>query len=112
MKLNFANFSPSFLISNIFSVFLDASDSCIKLVFTINNNLEFDREWTIRSIHLDDRSIYKAPDNCLQYFTGATGSIESFNFNSGNGKHLADQDYTICIRSELGSCNVCISAET
>ena len=43
-----------------------------------------------------------APDNCLQYFMTATGTIMSFNFLFAATpvvQHLAYQDYTICIRS-------------
>lgn len=43
-----------------------------------------------------------APDNCLQYFMTATGTIMSFNFLFAATplvQHLAYQDYTICIRA-------------
>ena len=30
---------------------------------------------------------------------------------TGNGKHLAEQDYAICIRSEKGFCSICMSAD-
>lgn len=81
----------------------------------------------------------KAPDNCLQWYTGKTGTIESFNFKSGillcfflfaggitffwfkllnfainigNGKQLSGQDYSICIRAEKGYCSLCFSANS
>ena len=37
-----------------------------------------------------------APDGCVQYFTGTTGTLNTFN-NGGSATHLANQDYTICI---------------
>ena len=37
-----------------------------------------------------------APDCCLQWYTDATGTIQSFNYQGGY--HLANQDYAICIR--------------
>ena len=49
---------------------------------------------------------YTPPDNCLQYFTGITGSIQSFNYNGAAGPHLADQDQRICIRPERGYCEI------
>ncbi len=40
-----------------------------------------------------------APDGCVQYFFGeAMGNVRSFNYNGGNGIHLADQEQSICVR--------------
>ncbi|TRY81100.1 hypothetical protein TCAL_13875 [Tigriopus californicus] len=41
---------------------------------------------------------------CLQYHTGLTGRFTSFNFAPTNDNHLANQDYSICIRQEAGFC--------
>ena len=38
-----------------------------------------------------------APEGCVQWFTGTSGTLSSFN-NGGTSTHLASQDYTICIR--------------
>ena len=49
-----------------------------------------------------------APTGCTQYFFGATSnSVQSYNYNSGNGQHLANQDQQICVRRERGSCRIC-----
>merc|ERR1712179_827279 len=37
--------------------------------------------------------------------------IRSFNWNGGNGRHLANQDYNICIRRESGIGRVCYSQD-
>ena len=39
---------------------------------------------------------------CLQYAFGTTGTgtIQSYNFNAGNGIHLANQNVMHCIRRE------------
>ncbi len=40
-----------------------------------------------------------APDGCTQYYFGMNpGTVESYNYNNGNGNHLANQQQTICIR--------------
>ena len=40
-----------------------------------------------------------APQGCTQYYFGPdTDTVRSFNYNNGNGKHLANQDQQICIR--------------
>lgn len=41
----------------------------------------------------------RAPAGCLQYFQGLTGTVQTMNF-AINGRHLANQDYVICIRQE------------
>lgn len=47
----------------------------------------------------------RAPIGCLQYHQGSKGTIETMNF-ADNGRHLADQDYNICIRQEEGMCSI------
>ena len=44
---------------------------------------------------------FRPPPGCLQYLFGSEGTLQTFNFASGNG-HLLDQDYSICIRQETG----------
>ncbi len=52
-----------------------------------------------------------APQGCSQYFFGSTsGTVQTFNFNSGNGVHLASQDQSICFRRERATCRICYSA--
>ena len=54
-----------------------------------------------------------APEGCLQYFTGVSGNVSSFNFktadNTNNAEypnHIADLNYNICLRRESGCCAV------
>ena len=55
------------------------------------------------------------PTGCLQYYTTNTGTITSFNFggavqSSGGAlgnPHLANQDYTVCIRNNADKCLIC-----
>ena len=50
----------------------------------------------------------KAPPSCLQYHFGATtGTIRSFNWNDGNGVHLANQNQLICFRREAKMSKIC-----
>lgn len=39
-----------------------------------------------------------APAGCLQYFPEAAGTVESFNFNNGNGVYMGNMKYSICFR--------------
>ena len=49
-----------------------------------------------------NRMIFSAPDGCLQWYTSATGTISSFDYQFAATpvvQHIANQDYTICIRT-------------
>ena len=52
---------------------------------------------------MECESPFKAPADCLQYHTGPTGTFSSFNY--GNVM-ITSTFYTICIRQELGNCNI------
>ena len=42
-----------------------------------------------------------APSGCTQYYFGSTtASVETYNFNGGNGQHLANQRQQICVRCD------------
>merc|ERR1719148_658090 len=62
------------------------------------------RTWKILVRTIECDSPAKAPGGCLQYFTGASGNILSF--NSGDaGSLLDDLLYNVCIRREAGFCS-------
>merc|ERR1711894_47287 len=64
------------------------------------------RSWEIKVTQLECGSPMRPPDGCLQWHTGSAGQLTTFNF-AGNALHLANQDYNICIRQEMGmSCTV------
>ncbi len=55
------------------------------------------------------------PPGCLQYFTGSSGVISSFNFPrdlTRTATHLSNQFYTVCLRREEGMCSVCYTPAT
>ncbi len=40
-----------------------------------------------------------APQGCTQYFFDSTfNNVQSYNYDNGNGVHLANQDQHICVR--------------
>jgi len=47
---------------------------------------------------------YRAPTDCVQYFTGTAGSVKSYNY--AGGQILAGQRYNNCIRTEKGYCAI------
>jgi len=64
------------------------------------------RTWEIKVTQLECGNPMTPPDGCLQYHTGTAGQLTTFNY-AGNALHLANQDYNICIRQEMGmTCTV------
>jgi len=64
------------------------------------------RSWEIKVTQLECGNAMTPPDGCLQWHTGSAGQLTTFNF-AGNALHLADQNYNICIRQEMGmTCTV------
>jgi len=62
------------------------------------------RTWKILVRTIECDSPAKAPGGCLQYFTGTSGNVKSF--NSGDaGALLDDLLYNVCIRREAGMCS-------
>uniref|UniRef100_A0A1B0G9K9 CUB domain-containing protein n=1 Tax=Glossina morsitans morsitans TaxID=37546 RepID=A0A1B0G9K9_GLOMM len=61
------------------------------------------RLWDIRIAQISFSQ--RAPAGCLQYFTGNEGVLQTFNF-ADNGRHLANQNYRICIRQETDMCSI------
>jgi len=60
--------------------------------------------WRIKVSQIECTSNARAPTDCVQYFTGISGEVKSFNFDGGI--QLRDIQYTICIRRETGSCGI------
>ena len=52
------------------------------------------------------KNLYLAPDGCLQYFQGVTGTLMTFNYMDAAGLQLSNTDYTQCIRSERNFCGI------
>ncbi|XP_066147836.1 uncharacterized protein [Euwallacea fornicatus] len=72
----------------------------------ITTEESFPRTWKIRVTQILCSSLLKADEGCLQYFTGVTGQIKSFNFDLTSGRQLSNQDYTICVRAERNFCGI------
>ena len=65
------------------------------------------RTWEIKTTQIPCGASYAPPDGCFQYHTGLTGRITTFNFlETTTPQHLASQDYSICVRPEMGYCCV------
>jgi len=67
-----------------------------------------DRSWQILVRRIECSSEDLPPAGCLQYFTGLSGQITSFNgARTGNAQMmLQNQNYRICIKKAPGMCGV------
>jgi len=98
------------------------------------HEVDFERRWKVMVTQIPcdcaDSSLpdTEAPTGCLQYHTGISGQVSSFNFHGTirnyepcwNGTepmcgeniwtgHLNNQDYSVCIKTEPGYCGVAYS---
>ncbi|KAK2712320.1 uncharacterized protein LOC136025094 [Artemia franciscana] len=68
-------------------------------------------DYTNAGLLTDKGAQLQAPPGCLQYYTGFSGRIKSFNFNFDtlsptSSRQLSNQQYTICVRQESGYCGI------
>ena len=78
---------------------INARSDCNTLSFTWSSSAS-PRSWRIQVQQMSCGSAWRPPADCLQWLTGASGVIQSFNFAGGRGTHLASHDYNVCIRTE------------
>ena len=86
---------------------LEASPSCNSLVFQWSTGTP---SFNIQVSQIECDVSWKPRSGCSQWFTGVTGTLQSYNFAGGH--HLANQDYSICIRAEVGYCSIEYTADT
>lgn len=90
-------------------MYLDAgagSSDQATLVATLTGNQS--PMWKIKVSMIECGSLSVPPNGCMQYHTGLTGTIRSFNFNAPSSayNHLQGQNYRACIRQEEGYCKI------
>lgn len=82
--------------------------SQVKLRF-ISSSGAADRLFKIRVTQLGQDHPIRAPAGCLQYFTGRSGSVSSFNFEHNKNvgiKTIKGLNYGVCFRKEDGFCSL------
>merc|ERR1712088_86577 len=71
------------------------------------------RNYRIHAIQYDRLNEMGGPAGCLQFFTGAMGTVNSFNWATATtSTHLANQDYDVCVRRLTDRCSICWSPIT
>jgi len=85
---------------------VDAADNCNQLTFSWTSTAS--QSWNIQVMQIPCTAEWRPPEGCLQYFTGTSGTIQSYNY--AGGYHLASQKYSSCVRTEQGYCSIAYSA--
>jgi len=96
-------------------MYVDASDSCTTLQYLRSASAASGStaaDFSIKITQVECTSKTKSPIGCTQYHTASSGTINSYNYQSGSGTgtHLGNQNYAICVRPDRGACAICYSA--
>merc|ERR1711923_493999 len=92
-------------------VYVDVNTAGGAMAATINinnDNTAFNRVWKILVQRIACDSPDLPPAGCLQFFTGLSGSITSFNGARMGNAHqmIQNQQYRVCIKRGAGMCGV------
>lgn len=90
-----------------YHMYLEAADNCNTLEFTWTSTTT--KNFKIHIMQIPCDAEWKAPAGCLQYFTGSTGTVYSYNYQAKTS-HIANQNYLNCIRTEEGYCSISYSS--
>merc|ERR1719225_2555777 len=85
--------------------------SCVTALFTFGGGT-VNRRYTIHVTQYESTNEMGGPPGCLQFFTGATGLVQTFNWQTTTTSvHLASQSYDVCVRKMIGACVICWAPE-
>merc|ERR550532_3047975 len=85
--------------------------SCVTALFTFGGGT-VNRRYTIHVTQYESTNEMGGPPGCLQFFTGATGMVQTFNWQTATTSvHLASQSYDVCVRKMIGMCVICWAPE-
>jgi len=97
-------------------MYLDTDgNDCVMAVFAYGGDSS-SRQYEIHVTQYDRKNDMGGPTGCLQYYTTNKGTLKSFRFKTDvaatniGSQHLANQDYSICIRQNADKCAICYSA--
>jgi len=83
----------------------------VKLTITLTSLA--DQKWNILVRQFDSsQTEYLAPRGCLQYYRQDIGTLETFNYNGGNGELLNDHMYTMCIAQNDDYCDIALQSSS
>jgi len=90
-------------------IYLSVKDSNL-VTITITLTSIAQQKWRVLLRQYDSsQTDILAPRGCLQYYREISGTLQSFNYNSGNGELLNDHMYSMCIAQNDLYCDVGIT---
>jgi len=94
-------------------MYIDSGTAATAATLTFTTATANTGTWRVKVSQIACSSENKAPAGCLQYYTGVTGTIKSFNWVDGSGAcastggcMIQTQDYVACARKENGMCSI------
>merc|ERR1712176_1173998 len=88
---------------HMYAEFGASSTDSITMTLTYGSSgLTTAKTFNILTRQISCTATYKAPTDCTQYFTGISGSVQSYSY----GQLLKSMYYTNCIRTEKGYCAI------
>jgi len=88
---------------HMYTEFGTTSTDTITLTITYGSTTTA-KTWNLLLRQISCDATWKAPTDCVQYFTGTSGTIQSYNF--AGAQLLQGMYYTNCIRTEAGYCAI------
>ncbi|XP_077493158.1 uncharacterized protein LOC144104174 [Amblyomma americanum] len=95
-------------------LYIDVDMSPGPVTLYVESNGTRNSRWNIKISQIKCDSPTRAPSNCLQYYTGTSGSFSSFDYAESQEipprrGYLNNLDYTVCFRKEAGYCSITYS---
>jgi len=87
--------------------------ACVKASFSFGGDAGQTRSYNIKVLQYARSDVDGGGrPGCLQWFTGNTGTVSTFGWTGVTSTHLANQDYNVCVRKNVGNCFICWAATT
>ena len=91
-------------------MYIDAGSGNSPTSLTFITTGSFERAFKMKISQIECGAVNRGMEGCLQYHTGVSGTISSFNYMSVEGLQLSNQEYSVCIRHERGFCGISYTA--
>lgn len=86
---------------------------CVTATFSYGLVASTSRSYTIKVTQFESSNEMGGPTGCLQFFTGETGTVSTFNWiDPATSTHLANQNYDVCVRALIDKCSICWTPTT
>ena len=91
-------------------MYIDAGSGNSPTSLTFITTGSFERAFKMKISQIECGAVNRGVEGCLQYHTGVSGTIRSFNYMDAEGLQLSNQEYSVCVRHERGFCGISYTA--